>query len=131
MTNQITTRSQALSVGCNREYIEFEVDGWGWCRAQTLTERERREYDLGQLDAEGNLDMSKVPLAGPRLMAFMLVDEEDDQLFSVRDVPELANKDARIISAIVERLRIHCGMDEDTLEEQVGNYEETQGDDSQ
>ena len=104
-----------------RRFAEREFEGIGNVRIRSINELERRQWQMGTLDKDGNVDMAKVPLAGPRLMTIAIVDEKDNRQFIESDAERLVELDAGTIGRIVEWIQSHCGIDDVDIEDTVGN----------
>ena len=114
-----------------RRYDERDFDGIGRVRIQSLTELERKQWQMHTLDKDGNVDLKKVPLAGPRLLAIAVVDENDHKQFTNADAMRLANLDSGVIGRITEWIQTHCGFDSLDIEESVKNSNAIPTDDLQ
>ena len=114
-----------------RRYDTKEWEGIGKVRIQSLSELERKKWQLASLDDSGDLDFNKVPMSGPLLITFTAVDDKGKKIFTRSQVKELAEIDARILGPMVDWIQAHCGLESVDTEEAVGNSEGIPSGDSQ
>lgn len=127
MTNSTLTaydlRKRMLQDARIRRYAEFEIDGFGTVRIQSLTERERASIEK---QAGGDDFCYRASL-----IALAVVDSNGDRVFSDADVDQLAEADCQITIALSDAVIAHVGAMQFTqqgIEAAVKNCEATQPD---
>jgi len=119
--NGFITREQLLAKA-KRRFQEFEIPDFGKVRIQSLTERERSNYEAEMLDSKGATRKSKLIQARRKLIALTVVDVSGDLLLNESgDVKALEEQDGSITDAIFEQAMIHCGIKENDIEVLVKN----------
>lgn len=106
-----------------RRYAERDFDGVGRLRIQSLSELERKRWQLANIGEDGEVDFAKVPLAGPLLITATAVDEKGRRIFTDKQAELLAELDSRVIKQITDWIEEHCGLNDADIETTVGNSE--------
>ena len=127
---ELAKASDFFNNAIERRYDAKHWEGIGKVRIQSLSELERKQWQLANLDADGNLDLSKVPMSGPLLITFTAVDDQGKKIFTRNQAQQLAQIDSKILGPMVDWIQEHCGLDNLDVEETVGNSEGIQSDDS-
>lgn len=117
------TKSDLLKPAVRR-YLEFNITIDGeprTCRIQSLTERERSDYEAAMQLATGKNRSARMKDAKRRLIVLCVVDENNEPMLTMADVKQLEDVDSAITSAIFDRCVEHVGFGGDDIEELVGN----------
>lgn len=127
MTNSTLTaydlRKRVLQDARRRRYTEFEIDGFGTVRIQSLTERERASIEK-QAGNDGFCYRAS-------LIALAVVDANGDRVFSDEDVEQLAEADCQLTISLSDAVIEHVGalqFTQSSIEAEVKNSEATQPD---
>lgn len=117
-----------LLTEAERRYDEFPVMIRGekkTCRIQSLTEKERSDYEAAtevakskETKAERTRDMKR------RLIVLCVVDENNRPLLSMADIHALEKVDSQITSTIFNKCVDHVGFTDSDIEELAGNSED-------
>lgn len=114
-----------------RRYLEFPVSICGddkTCRIQSLTEKERSDYEAAmQLASKAN-KAQRMKDAKRRLIVLCVVDEENKPLLTMSDVKELEDVDSKTTSNIFNKCVEHVGFTDEDVEELAGNSEDIDAD---
>lgn len=113
-----------------RRYDEKEFDGIGRIRIQSITELERKRWQMHSLDKEGSVDLKKIPLAGPRLVTIAVVDEKGNKQFTESDAKRIADLDSGVVGRLTDWIQTHCGFDDLSIEDAVKNSNGSPSEDS-
>jgi hypothetical protein len=104
-----------------RRYVEVLYDGECY-RLQSLTERERAQYELQLQDKKlGRATDASIEKMRRLFVAKTLVDEAGSRLFSDEESEQLGEVDGRIMGLLYERAQRHCGYDSKEIEELAKN----------
>lgn len=126
MTEYITR--DGLLRPLERRYRDVVLPGGLTARLQSLSERERSEWDAGNEDAKGNWSPPRAKEGRRRLLTMALVDGEGKRLLDPLDVQALEELDAVTMRVLWEAAVEHClGTNLEALKK---NLSETSGDDS-
>lgn len=113
----LVTREQLLGATARR-YIQFPVPGLsGEVRIQSLTEKEKAEWEASTLDKNGVVSKDKLKASRRKLVAMVVVDAEGKLVLTDDDVKALEAIDGNITNAIQFQAQAHCGIGSATLEE--------------
>lgn len=120
----LTSRSDLLSL-TKRRYKTVEISELGLTfRIQSLTEREKSEYETALLTKTGrSVSRERLTDAARRLMVLCLVDDNGDRLLEPADVGSLSQLDAIVATKIYDECQSHCGFGDDDIEQIVKNSE--------
>ena len=123
-TTTLTTRGELLGL-TKRRYKTIEIPELELTfRIQSLTEREKSEYETALLTKTGrSVSRERLTDASRRLMVLCLVDDNGDRLLEPADVGTLSQLDAIVASKIYDECQSHCGFGDDDIEEIVKNSE--------
>ena len=111
------SREQLLSK-TQRRYVELKI-GDDTFRLQSLTEKERTDYELALQDKKtGKISFDKTRRM---LIARVLVDEHGNRLLTDADVDALQSVDGRITGMLFSEAQKHCGYDDDEIENLTKN----------
>ncbi len=126
MTSSLLTRGDLLKKAVRR-YLEFTIVLGGenkTCRIQSLTEKERSDYEAAMQLATGKRDRAaKMRDAKRRLIVLCVVDGEGVPLLTMADVKELENADSQVTSIIFNKCIEHVGFSDADVDELAGNSE--------
>ncbi len=111
---------EAILAKAKRRFKEFSFDGETY-RMQSLTERERSQYELQLQDKKGGVTNSSVEKMRRLLVAKTLVDKDGQRLFSDEEESLLADVDGRMMAILYDQAWKHCGYDKDELEDHLKN----------
>lgn len=130
----MTIASQFFNAGRNRRFADIVwPPAWSnlpLARLQSITERERAEYERELLDKKSQLDQHKLLLAKCQLIVRVVVDLDGNPVFTADQIPQLMQTDSALTNAVYSQCRAHCGFDEDDIERLVGNFATTKAADS-
>lgn len=118
----LATREQLLGA-TKRRYRLVNVPDLGEFRIQSLTERERSNYEASLLDRKGGVVKDRMLSSRRRLIALTLVDDVGNRLLGEADVDKLEDLDSGVTVLLWEAARDHCGFTDQDIEEAVGNSE--------
>ncbi len=111
------SREQLLAK-TQRRYLEIKICDETF-RLQSLTERERTEYELALQDKKtGRMTFDR---SRRLLIARVLVDAEGKRLLMDEDVDALQSVDGRITGMLFAEAQKHCGYDENEIENLTKN----------
>ena len=98
----------------------------GPVRIQSLTERQRSQWEADSLDRNGKLSKKGLLTAKARIIAESVVDEKGEKLFTPMDVDRLQDLDASVSNKLADACQRLSGISEaDTdIEELEKNSEE-------
>jgi hypothetical protein len=120
------TKSDLLKKAVRR-YLDFQITINGesrTCRIQSLTEKERSDYEASMQLAKNNaIKSQRMKDAKRRLIVLCVVDENGNTILTMADVKELENVDSQITSIIFNKCIEHVGFTDDDVEELAGNSE--------
>lgn len=105
---------------CARRYDVAECDGFE-VRIQSLTEREKSQYEGETLNRKGVLQKDRLIDARLRLIVLCAVDGDGKPLFTNADLPELMKLDSAITGAIHDKISKHLKSDPEDIEGLVKN----------
>lgn len=117
------TREQLLGM-TKRRYMEVAPQGGGAVfRIQSLTERERSEFELAILAGKKSVGQDAMLEARRRLVALALVDGDGKPLLGPSDVGVLAEVDSVVMSELFDAVMVHCGFKKADVDDLVKNSE--------
>lgn len=90
-------------------------------RIQSLTEKEKSEFEAWVLDKKGGLVRERLLSGRRRLIVLCLVDEEGNRLLADDDTATLAELDGAPLSRLFDECRLHVGLERDDLENLIKN----------
>lgn len=119
----LATREQLLGM-TKRRYMDVAPQGSGAIfRIQSLTERERSEFELSVLAGKKTVGQDAMLAAKRRLVALVLVDGEGKPLLDPKDADALGEVDAVVISEIFNAAMVHVGLTKGDVDDLVKNSE--------
>jgi len=123
-TTNLTTRNELLGL-TKRRHKTIEIPELGLTfRIQSLTEREKSEYETALLTKTGrSVSRERLTDAARRLMVLCLVDDSGERLLEQGDVNALSQLDSIVAAKIYNECQTHCGFGEDDIEQIVKNSE--------
>lgn len=110
-----------------RRYATVTMPGFGMVRIQSLTEREKSDFETAAMTVKGGLSRRKLEEARRRLIVLCIVDANGNRLLTEQDMPTLENLDGAVSTRIYDECRRHCGFDEEDIETLVKNSEAIAG----
>jgi len=123
------TRDQLL--GSFKRRYTFSETILGPLRIRNLTEEEKEEFEAGNLDKEGKLNLRAVRKQRRKLFVALVVDDEGNPLLpEPGDVERLKGVDSAVTAAVFRDGTKHCGFTDDELDELEKNFAEATADDS-
>jgi len=123
---KIANRNDILKL-CQRRYLDVNVEELGLAfRIQSLTEREKANYETQLLGRNGKVNKNRLLDASRRLVCLCLVDKDGKPLMNSGDVDELAELDGLVVARLYDACRVHCGFDEGDIETAVKNSDRVQ-----
>jgi hypothetical protein len=97
-----------------RRYAEFSVRGFGKVRIQSITEKERHQFESSLLNESGAFDKNRAAYGRVKFITLCVVDADGYRILSDSDVPTIyEQQDAAVIEAIYSRCKEHCNIEED------------------
>lgn len=120
-----------LSKLAERRYLQFDIDIDGesvTCRVQSLTEKERSNYEAASMIAKGKKAIDRTRDMKRRLIVLCLVDQDNKPMYSLSEAHKLEEIDSRITSIIFTKCVDHIGIEEEDLDDLVGNSSDIDAD---
>ncbi len=120
----LTTRNELLGL-TKRRFKTIDIPELDLTfRIQSLTEREKSEYETALLTKTGRgVSRERLTDAARRLMVLCLVDDDNNRLLESGDVSALSQLDAIVAAKIYNECQTHCGFGEEDIEQIVKNSE--------
>ncbi len=120
----LTTRNELLGL-TKRRFKTIDIPELDLTfRIQSLTEREKSEYETALLTKTGRgVSRERLTDAARRLMVLCLVDDDNNRLLEAGDVNALSQLDAIVAAKIYNECQTHCGFGEEDIEQIVKNSE--------
>ena len=123
-TTTLTTRDELLGLTKRRfktvDIRELDLQ----FRIQSLTEREKSEYETALLTKTGrSVSRERLTDAARRLIVLCLVDDDNNRLLETGDVMSLSGLDSIVTTKIYDECQDHCGFGEHDIEQIVKNSE--------
>ena len=120
----LTTRNELLGL-TKRRFKTIDIPELDLTfRIQSLTEREKSEYETALLTKTGRgVSRERLTDAARRLMVLCLVDDDNNRLLEPGDVNALSQLDAIVAAKIYNECQTHCGFGEEDIEQIVKNSE--------
>lgn len=119
--SEFITREQLLKLGQSPRRIKVEEIGGIKFRIQSLTEKEKANYEADLMEKGGGFNRNRLIDARLRLIIRCLVDEQGNQMLTDGDIKVLQEMDGGIVSELADHCRSHCGFDELDIEETLKN----------
>ncbi len=123
---KIASRDALLGF-CKRRYKDITIAGLD-LRIQSLSEREKSQFEVETLTSKGDMVMDKLKLAKVRLMVLCLVEDDNTPMFAESDYNRLQDMDGAVVSKIYDDCRKHCGFEDGDIEGLVKNFDATPSD---
>jgi hypothetical protein len=112
---------------CQRRYAYVEVNDDLSVRIQSLSEKEKSDYETRLISKNGRgILKDRLADATRRLIVLCVVDEKGDRLFNENDLSVIAELDSFVSSRIYEACQEHCGFNKTDIEDTVKNSEALQ-----
>lgn len=122
-TNNLINKGELLSK-TQRRYKMVPLPGGDLARIQSLTEREKSEYECSVLSSRsGRAIRSRMASATRALIILCLVDGNGNRLLGDEDHDKLSQVDGAVTAAIYTAASEHCGFSADDIESLVKNSE--------
>jgi hypothetical protein len=122
-------RSQ-IDAAVDRKWEDVPVPEWGGdVRLIELSAADRGYLDAGSVVAKGEGVTARVDAIKSyrdKLVAFALVDENFQRLYSNKDIAKLGEKSGAVIERLATRVREMSGMDKEAVRAAEGNSEAAQ-----
>lgn len=113
-----------------RRYTDYSVPGFGTVRIQSITERERHQFEASLLDEHGSFDKGRAALGRVKFISLCIVDSDGLRILADSDLQQIyQNMDAAVVAAIYDRCKTHCNLDENP-EKNLSDLPETAAADS-
>ena len=117
----LTTKEQLLSRKVRRYTVCNVAETGDSFRIQSLTEKEKSEYEAGMMSKTGAVSRDRMVDAYRRLFVLCVVDESGNRIFSDSDLDALEQVDAIIVARVFNVAHEHCGFAKGDIEEIVKN----------
>lgn len=132
MPSSYATREELLRPAARRRYRDETLPISGLAvRIQSLTERERSEFERSNLGKNGQTNVARLTTVRRRLAILCLVDQAGNRLLHDRDVDVLADWDSADMEALSDACVSHLGMKAEDLESIAKNSDRIDVADSQ
>lgn len=119
-----------INEAVDRKWEDVSVPEWGGeVRILELSAADRGYLDAGQIVANGATAQIKVEALKTyrdRLVAFALVDENFDRLYTNKDIVDLGKKSAKVIERLADKVLKLSGMGKYAVQDAEGNSEAVQ-----
>jgi len=102
----------------------------GTVRLQSVSERERSQFEQDTLDKNGRVTKRGMMSVKPRLIIMCAVDQNGDKIFTSADIEGLLELDSITSNLIADACQKLCGITETDLEDLEKNSETHPEDDS-
>ena len=97
-----------------RRYTVVDIPELGRVRLQSITEKERAEYDRHLLDDKGRPDLKRANYHRARLIVLCVVDEEGRRILGDEEAKKLPDlMDAAVADRVFEACQKHCNGETD------------------
>lgn len=96
---------------------------FGRMRIRSITDLDRIDYDLAELDDEGEVDMRQLGLRRARTVVLCAIGKDDRPLFTEKDVEQIARWDQKILKQAYIGCSVHCDINERDVERFAKNSE--------
>jgi hypothetical protein len=114
-----------IDAAVDRKWEDVHVPEWGGdVRVMELSAADRGYMEAGSVVAQGEnaqLRVESLKLYRQRLVAFGLVDENFQRLYSNKDVAKLDEKSGAVIERLAAKIQALSGMGRYALKEAEGN----------
>lgn len=118
----------------DRKFEDVDVPEWGGqVRIMELTAADRGYIEAGSIVAQGQsatLKVESLKTYRDKLVAFGLVDEQGNRLYSNKDITELSKKSGKVIERLAAKVQELSGMGKYAIKDAEGNSEAAQNDSS-
>lgn len=117
----LSTKEQLLGRN-KRRYCYVDIPETGdRVRVQSLTEKERSEYELSTRNSTGKKFDAALESSRRRLIVLVCVDESGHRIFADTDIAFVEAMDNTVTSAIFEAAWLHCGFARRAIEAEAKN----------
>lgn len=104
--------SESFLKPAKRRYSVVVIPDFGDVRIQSITERERADWERSLYDDKGRYDIKKIAEAKCRLIALCVVDENGHRILSEAEAKRLPDTmDAATADAIFEACKSHVNLE--------------------
>ena len=118
---KLLTKDQILGAD-DRDSQEVDVPEWGGSvRIAAMTAAERDAFEASMLDTKGKGDAKRLQNFRARFIASCIVDEDNNRLFSDKDIVALGKKSSAPVSKLFDDCRKLNGMTDEDVAEIEGN----------
>ena len=131
-TNDLATFEQLVASGGKRRFNIVTLPTSGLkVRIRSLTERELSSYQsIIQSARDEKSRQVRMAASNRRFIALCLVDDDGNPIVPADKVGQIAELDAADSSHLYNECATHCGINQQDLEDLVGNSDETTTSDS-
>lgn len=108
----------------NKRYHDVKLSDGDVFTIRNLSERERTEHEIGNLNNKGQFDVRKYPETKLKMIGSCLVDSETkEQLLQESEYDKIGDLDSQVVAKLYSACLSHNGYEDDEVEELVGNSE--------
>ena len=121
---------EALLSPCKRRHTIEDIPGVGRCRFQSLSERERSQWEQRLRNKRGDVIPAREREVRRALVALSWVDGDGARVLSDEDIKcdAFDNADMLPVAKMAAAVMAHCGLDESDIEDSEKNSEATPDD---
>lgn len=114
-TNGYTGRDAFLGAR-KRRYRDVELFDGSRFRIQSITERERSEWESHVKVKRGQITRESLVMLRARLICLCVVDNDGELLFRPDDAAQMLSIDSAVTNALFEACQGHCGISDADVE---------------
>lgn len=122
--NGYTSRDAFLGAR-KRRYRDIILPDGSKLRIQSITERERSEWESHVKVKRGQITRESLVMLRARLICLCVVDEDGNPLFRPDDASQMLSVDSAITNRLFEACQEHCGISDADVEGLEKNCERT------
>ncbi|MEW2635266.1 hypothetical protein AB0903_27380 [Streptomyces sp. NPDC048389] len=132
---KLMTKAQ-INAAVDRKWEDLHVPEWGedaYVRIMELTAADRGYIEAGSVVAQGQnptLKVESLKTYREKLVAFGLVDENFERLYSNKEIADLGKKSGKVIQRLAAKVQELSGMGQGAVKEAEGNSDAAPGDSS-
>jgi hypothetical protein len=123
-----------IETSVDRKWEDVPVPEWGGdVRLMELSSADRGYLEAGQVVANGQnptLRVESLKTYRERLVAFAMVDENFERLYSNKEIPELGKKSGKVIERLAAKVQELSAMGRHAVKEAEGNSDAAPSDSS-
>lgn len=108
-----------------RRYRDCQLPDGAIVRLQSITERERSEWESHIKIRRGQVTRESMQMMRARLIVLCLVDDAGQQILQPGDAAQILDWDSALSNALFEQCQEHCGISEADVEGLAKNCETT------